>query len=84
MDNSFLIQTKDLVKTYLMGGQPFMALNQVTLDFAVGEFAGLVGPSGSGKTTLLNIIGSLDSPSRGSAIVMGRRVEELSHLVKDA
>lgn len=78
MDNSFLIQTKDLVKTYSMGGQPFMALNQVNLDFAEGEFAGLVGPSGSGKTTFLNIIGSLDTPTRGSAIVMEKKIEELS------
>ena len=78
MDNSFLIQTKDLVKTYQMGGQPLVALNQVNLDFSIGEFVGLVGPSGSGKTTLLNIIGSLDVPTRGSAVVMQKKIEGLS------
>jgi putative ABC transport system ATP-binding protein len=79
MENSILIQTKDLVKTYPMGSHELVALNKVNLDFRKGEFAGLVGPSGSGKTTLLNIVGSLDSPTRGSATVMDKKVEELSH-----
>ena len=52
---------------------------QVSLAFRAGEFAGLVGPSGSGKTTLLNILGSLDSPTSGSAEVLGRKIETLSH-----
>lgn len=79
MENTYLIETKDLVKEYAMGEYTLVALNKVSLNFKVGEFAGLVGPSGSGKTTLLNIIGSLDSPTEGSAVVMGKRVEELSH-----
>jgi len=79
MENTYLIKTKDLVKTYRMGGGYLVALNRVNLEFKEGEFAGLVGPSGSGKTTFLNIIGSLDSPSEGSAVVMGREVESLSH-----
>lgn len=79
MENSNLIETKDLVKIYPMGVHTLVALNKISLSFQKGEFAGLVGPSGSGKTTLLNIIGSLDSPTRGSAMVMGKRVEELSH-----
>lgn len=79
MEDEILIETKDLVKIYSMGRQEVVALNKVNLIFKRGEFAGLVGPSGSGKTTLLNIIGSLDSPTRGSAVVLGRRVEELSH-----
>ncbi|MBE0461195.1 MAG: ABC transporter ATP-binding protein [Candidatus Aminicenantes bacterium] len=79
MENTYLIKTKDLVKTYRMGGGYLIALNQVNLEFKEGEFAGLVGPSGSGKTTFLNIVGSLDSPSEGSAVVMGREVESLSH-----
>ncbi|MCX7974496.1 MAG: ABC transporter ATP-binding protein [Candidatus Aminicenantes bacterium] len=62
-----------------MGRHELVALNRVNLIFRKGEFAGLVGPSGSGKTTLLNIIGSLDLPTSGSAVVMERRVEELSH-----
>jgi putative ABC transport system ATP-binding protein len=79
MDNSFLIKTKELVKTYSIGEHRLVALNQVSLNFEKGEFAGLVGPSGSGKTTLLNIVGSLDTPTQGSAEVMGREVESLSH-----
>jgi putative ABC transport system ATP-binding protein len=79
MDDSVLIRTVDLVKIYPMGDQKLIALNQVNLILRKGEFAGLVGPSGSGKTTLLNIIGSLDTPTRGSAEVLGEKVETLSH-----
>ncbi len=79
MNNSFLIKTERLKKIYPMGLTTLVALDNVNLTFKKGEFAGLVGPSGSGKTTLLNIIGSLDSPSEGSAEVMGKKVETLSH-----
>ena len=79
MKNSYLIETRDLVKTYSLGEHTIKALNKVSLNFENAEFTGLVGPSGSGKTTLLNVIGSLDSPTSGSAVVMGRKVEELSH-----
>lgn len=79
MDNSHLIRTEQLVKLYPMGLHKIVALDHVSLQFGRGEFAGLVGPSGSGKTTLLNIIGSLDSPTEGSAEVIGRKIESLSH-----
>lgn len=79
MQNELLIQTKNLVKRYPMGGNSFTALRDVNLEFYRGEFTGIVGPSGSGKTTLLNIIGSLDAPSEGSAVILGRAVETLSH-----
>ncbi len=79
MENSYLIETHDLVKTYSLGEHTIKALNKVDLRFEKAEFTGLVGPSGSGKTTLLNIIGSLDSPTSGSAVVMGKKVEDLSH-----
>ncbi len=79
MNNACLIKTEHLRKTYPMGLTTLVALDDVNLAFRKGEFAGLVGPSGSGKTTLLNIIGSLDSPSEGSAEVMGEKVETLSH-----
>ena len=79
MDNSYLIKTEELVKLYTMGLHKIAALNHVSLEFARGEFSGLVGPSGSGKTTLLNIIGSLDSPTEGSAEVLGSKIESLSH-----
>lgn len=79
MENSILIKTVDLTKIYPMGGQSITALASVSLTFRKGEFAGLVGPSGSGKTTLLNILGSLDVPTKGSAEVLGEKVETLSH-----
>ena len=79
MNHSCLIKTEHLRKTYPMGLTTLVALDDVNLAFRKGEFAGLVGPSGSGKTTLLNIIGSLDSPSEGSAEVMGEKIETLSH-----
>jgi len=79
MTDAPFIYTRDLKKTYRMGLHQIAALDGVTLDIAKGEFAGLVGPSGSGKTTLLNIIGSLDAPSEGSAVVMGQAIETLTH-----
>jgi len=79
MNNGVVISTDGLVKKYPMGRTELVALKGVSLTFRRGEFAGLVGPSGSGKTTLLNIIGSLDMPTSGSALVLGEKVETLSH-----
>jgi len=73
-----VIQTVDLTKIYPMGKHHITALNRVSLTFSRGEFAGLVGPSGSGKTTLLNIVGTLDTPTSGTAIIMGTDVSRLS------
>ena len=78
MNNSNLITTRDLVKTFAMGNHEFTALNEINLVFKTGEFAGVVGPSGSGKTTLLNILGSLDTPTRGEAVVLGQSISELT------
>ena len=78
MKNSNLITTRDLVKTFAMGDHEFTALNEINLVFKTGEFSGLVGPSGSGKTTLLNILGSLDTPTRGEAVVLGQSISELT------
>lgn len=74
-----IIITENLVKRYPEGEGWFTALNNINLTFGKGEFAGVVGPSGSGKTTLLNIIGSLDTPTEGSATVMGQKIADLSH-----
>jgi len=78
MENSTIIRIKNLVKKFPVGKGEFTALNGVEMTVNKGEFAGLIGPSGSGKTTLLNIIGSLDIPSSGEAIVLGNPVGTLS------
>jgi len=77
MDNSALINIRNLVKTFPMGKQKFTALNKINLEIMPGEFTGIVGPSGSGKTTLLNIIGTLDIPSSGETLVLGNSIRSL-------
>ncbi|VXD11485.1 ABC transporter ATP-binding protein [Marinoscillum sp. 108] len=79
MSEEKIISIENVTKRFPVGDGEFTALKDINLEFRKGEFAGLVGPSGSGKTTLLNIIGSLDSPSEGRAIVMGRNISDLSH-----
>ena len=74
-----LVKMENLVKRYPMGRRQFTALKNINLQFEKGEFCGIIGTSGSGKTTLLNIIGSLDIPSEGSATVLGKKIEKLSH-----
>lgn len=73
-----LVSLKNMSKAFPTGEGEFLALKHIDLDFAPGEFTGVVGPSGSGKTTLLNIIGSLDLPSKGSAEVLGHAIGKLS------
>ena len=79
METEQIVKLDSVYKRFPAGKTEFTALNNINLSFAKGEFAGLVGPSGSGKTTLLNIIGSLDSPSEGTAVVLGKRINILSH-----
>lgn len=79
MDKETIISIENVTKRFKDGIGEFTALDKINLQFKKGEFAGLVGPSGSGKTTLLNIIGSLDSPTEGKALVMGKEVSSLSH-----
>lgn len=76
--NQSVISIRNLVKTFPMGNREFTALNGINLEFSGGEFSGFVGPSGSGKTTLLNIIGTLDSPTEGEAIVLKHSVTLLT------
>jgi putative ABC transport system ATP-binding protein len=78
MENSKIILIEGLKKHFNMSGGKFTALNGIDLEFIQGEFTGVVGPSGSGKTTLLNIIGSLDSPSEGKAMVLGQSIGGLN------
>jgi putative ABC transport system ATP-binding protein len=79
MQNGALIKTHDLVKQYPVGSGSFTALTDINLTVERGEFLGLVGPSGSGKTTLLNLVGALDFPTSGKAVVLGEDTSGLSH-----
>ena len=79
MKNGALISTEGLVKRFPIGGSQFTALKDIHLNIDRGEFTGLVGPSGSGKTTLLNIIGALDNPTEGNAVVIGQDTKNLTH-----
>ncbi len=72
-----LIEIRDLGKTYRRGKQAIPVLQGVNLDVAAGDFFALMGPSGSGKTTLLNLIGGLDTPTAGSIVIGGQRVDRL-------
>jgi putative ABC transport system ATP-binding protein len=76
--NNNIITIEGLKKHFPMGTGKFTALNGVDLFFGEGEFTGIIGPSGSGKTTLLNIIGTLDVPSEGKAVILGESVGNLS------
>lgn len=74
-----LIQIEQMTKRFPMGKGSFTALKEINLNIGAGEFTGIVGPSGSGKTTLLNIIGTLDTPSEGTAKVLEQNVSLLSN-----
>jgi len=65
----YIVRTKGLVKTYVMGDQRLNALNNVKLDIRRGEYISIMGPSGSGKSTLFNMIGGLDKPSEGTVYI---------------
>lgn len=72
-----LIQTKDLWKTYIMGTEELHALRGVNLTVEKGEYIAIMGPSGSGKSTLMNLIGCLDTPTRGSYYLNDQPVSDL-------
>jgi len=79
MENNLVVTIKNLVKQFPVGGDYFTALKDIDLTIIKGEFTGLVGPSGSGKTTLLNIIGGLDSPTKGKVSALGNSLKDTSH-----
>jgi putative ABC transport system ATP-binding protein len=72
-----MIQTVDLWKTYVMGEEEIHALRGVTFDIQRNEYVAIVGPSGSGKSTLMNMIGCLDTPSKGAYWLNGKLVSQL-------
>ncbi|MGH9451211.1 MAG: ABC transporter ATP-binding protein [Terriglobia bacterium] len=73
-----LIRTRDLWKTYEMGDNEVHALSGISFEVKRGDYAAIMGPSGSGKSTLMNLIGCLDTPTRGEYWLNGRLVSELT------
>ena len=73
-----LIETRDLWKTYLMGGEEIHALRGVSISIERGEYVAIMGPSGSGKSTLMNLIGCLDTPSKGSYLLNNQEVARMN------
>jgi putative ABC transport system ATP-binding protein len=76
--DGIVIRTFDLWKTYVMGDQEINAVSGVDIEIKRGEYVAIMGPSGSGKSTLMNLIGCLDTPSRGQYYINGNLVSEMS------
>ena len=73
-----LVELEDVGRRYRVGTGEVIALDGVSLSIAAEDFVVVLGPSGSGKTTLLNVIGALDSPTRGRVVVAGRDLTGLT------
>jgi putative ABC transport system ATP-binding protein len=73
-----LIKTTDLWKIYRVGSEDVHALRGVSVEIDKGEYVAIMGPSGSGKSTLMNLIGCLDTPTRGSYELNGRLVSSMN------
>jgi putative ABC transport system ATP-binding protein len=75
---NIVIRTYDLWKTYIMGDQEINAVSGVDIEIKRGEYVAIMGPSGSGKSTLMNLIGCLDTPSKGEYFINGNLVSAMS------
>ncbi len=73
-----LITIKDIGRKYVIGSETIHALKSVSLSINKGEFVALMGPSGSGKSTLMNILGCLDTPTKGTYILNGIDVSHMT------
>lgn len=73
-----LIAMRNIWKTYEMGEEELHALRDVSFDVRKNEYVAIIGPSGSGKSTLMNLIGCLDTPTKGDYWINGQRVSDMS------
>ncbi|HEY6549291.1 MAG TPA: ABC transporter ATP-binding protein [Vicinamibacteria bacterium] len=73
-----LIHAEELWRSYVMGEEEIHALRGVSFNIARGEYVAVMGPSGSGKSTLMNIVGCLDTPSRGTYVLRGKLVSQMN------
>jgi putative ABC transport system ATP-binding protein len=73
-----LIKMRNIWKTYQMGTEELHALRDVSFDVKRNEYVAIIGPSGSGKSTLMNLIGCLDSPTKGDYWINGQLVSDMS------
>ena len=76
--DGIVIRTYDLWKTYVMGDQEIHAVSGVDVEIHRGEYVAIMGPSGSGKSTLMNLIGCLDTPTKGQYYINGNLVSDMS------
>ena len=77
-ENNILISAEDLWKIYMLGKQEVKALCGVSVSLKRNEFVAIMGPSGSGKSTLMNLLGCLDTPTKGEYYLKGKSVSTLS------
>ena len=73
-----LVEIRNVSKIYHLGGEEIRALDDVSLDIEPGEFISIIGPSGSGKSTLMQIVGCLDTPSKGTIMLDGTMIQDAS------
>ncbi len=78
MENSHVIRTRDIKKTYTDNGIPVEAVRGIDFTLEKGEFTAIIGPSGSGKTTFLNLVAGLDSPTGGEVELSGKLISSMT------
>ena len=78
MTDAPLLLMQGICKTYYVGGEDLTVLHHIDLSIRKGEYLSVLGPSGSGKSTLMNIVGCLDTPTKGEYLLDGERIDEMS------